>query len=113
MLLRVSSEDPTLDLSIVMTGESGQEGHIPDEERLVRFAEAVIRRDAEAVLAAGADIRTHMGDEQLVDAAATVAHFNGITRVADGTGIQLDRYTGSHSVELRQDLGIDRFDTTA
>ena len=38
------------------------------------------------------------------------AAFNGITRVADATGIPLDATTAEATVTLRANAGIDSFD---
>lgn len=50
-----------------------------------------------------------IGPEATRDAAATIAIFNGLVRVADGTGIQLDAGLFGASVDDRRRLGIDRF----
>lgn len=50
-----------------------------------------------------------LGDEGLIEAAATVSVFNGLVRVADGTGIQLDDGLASVSVKDRSSLGLDRY----
>lgn len=50
-----------------------------------------------------------IGVEAAHDAAATIAIFNGLVRVADGTGIQLDLGVFGASVDDRERLGIDRF----
>jgi hypothetical protein len=50
-----------------------------------------------------------VGAGGVLEAAATVAAFNGLVRVADGTGIQLDAGVLADSADFRSDLGIDRF----
>ncbi len=47
-----------------------------------------------------------MGVAALVDAAATVASYNSVVKVADATGIPLDSETAQETVDLRHDLGI-------
>ena len=43
----------------------------------------------------------------MVDAAAVVANFCMMTRIADSTGTPLDAGTVDVSTEIRSDLGID------
>ncbi len=50
-----------------------------------------------------------MGPGCLVDAAATVAIFNAVVRIADSTGIPLEDAKAEMSEELRDNLGIDGF----
>jgi hypothetical protein len=50
-----------------------------------------------------------VGRDGLVEAAATIAVFNGLVRVADGTGIQLDPGLDAFSLADRARLGIDAF----
>ena len=52
---------------------------------------------------------TAVGATGLVEAAATIAAFNGLVRVADGTGIQLDAGLDGFSHAHRARLGIDEF----
>ena len=47
-----------------------------------------------------------MGDRALVDAAATVASYNSIVKVADATGIPLEPETAGKTADLRAELGI-------
>jgi hypothetical protein len=50
-----------------------------------------------------------IGDEATLEAAAIIAIFNGLVRVADGTGIQLDEGLFAASVDDRELLGLHRF----
>lgn len=57
------------------------------------------------------DARTELvaavGPDGLLEAAATVAAFNGLVRVADGTGIELDDAMIVVSADVRSHLGLD------
>ena len=59
-----------------------------------------IRSDAEAA----------MGRQEVIDALTVAAAFNGITRVADATGIPLDGTTAEATEEMRNVTGIQRFE---
>lgn len=50
-----------------------------------------------------------VGDAGLVDAAATVSAFEGLNRIADATGIQLDDGLDADSADFRDELGIEGF----
>jgi hypothetical protein len=65
-----------------------------DDDRLDR-----VRREVDRVLGSGA----------LVDAAAVICNFNAIDRVADATGIPLDKERVGLTADFRAELGIDAF----
>lgn len=60
-----------------------------------------------ALTTARAGLVAAVGTEGTMEAAATVAIFNGLVRVADGTGIQLDGALTSASSTLRDELGLN------
>jgi hypothetical protein len=67
---------------------------------------------ASAMAAIGATRQTvanEIGDDATCEAAATIAAFNGLVRVADGTGIQLDGGVFATSAQDREQLGINSF----
>lgn len=51
-----------------------------------------------------------MGEQQMVDALTVAAAFNGITKVADATGIPLDDSTAQRTAQMRQTTGINDYD---
>jgi hypothetical protein len=51
-----------------------------------------------------------MGHQQAVDTLVVAAAFNGITRVADATGIPLDENTAATTVDMRAGVGLNAFD---
>ena len=50
------------------------------------------------------------GYQTLVDILTVASGFNGITRVADSTGIPLDKTTAETTFDLRETTGIENFD---
>lgn len=44
----------------------------------------------------------------MAQAAATVSAFSGLVRVADGTGIPIDDGLASASVDIRDDLALEK-----
>ena len=114
MLLGASSEQAGLDVDLAMAVDPNAAGDagIPAGEYLLAFASAANRRDARLV-AARAELEAALGADAVLEAAATVAVFNGLVRVADGTGIQLDPSMLTSTAESRRLLGIDAFDGAA
>jgi len=58
---------------------------------------------------ARADLLAEVGPDGVLEAAGTIAIFNGLIRVADGTGIQLDDGLKAASGDERDRLGINSY----
>lgn len=115
-MLRVSSQttNDSYDLSAILRGASHGDGSgVPHGAELLRFADAVVERDANDIAAARDQVTEVAGQAAMVDAAGVIANFHRMTRIADGTGIALDQRMLEASVDLRSDLGIDRFRRTS
>lgn len=98
-----------MDLQAVV-GTASAAGDLPPHGLLLsRLAEAVLRGDEGDIAAVRSALRTALGDAGLVDALAVVAAFNAIDRVADATGIPLDKATHQATADMRASLGIDAF----
>ena len=108
-LLRASSKakGESFDLSLIV-GKPG-DGNIAHGALLVAFAEAVLGVDDERLADTQSRIRAALGDAALVDAAAIVATFNAIDRVADATGIQIEDARAQATADIRAALGINAF----
>ena len=59
--------------------------------------------------AARGDIVARQGPAAMIDAAAVIAGFDGITRIADATGIPLEPPKAEAVADLRASLGLDQF----
>lgn len=94
--------DHVLDRSFV--GDVG----VPHSSELLSFTNAVQLGQPDLAQSAERLVRA-VGDDGLLEAAATIAVFNGLVRVADGTGIQLDGGVFAVSANDRARLGIDQF----
>ncbi len=73
------------------------------------FAESALATAAEPLGASRARLMEAIGEAGMIDAAAVIAGFNGITRIADATGIPLEVPKAEQTAGLRATLGIDRF----
>ena len=89
---------------------------------LVHFAEAAVEagpgvpggcHDDPALEEARQKLLAALGSEALVEAAATVANFQRMDRIADGTGIALDGALDLMTADMRQELGIDAYAAAA
>lgn len=110
MLLRASGEQAGLavDLGTAVDPEAEGDAGVPHGRELLAFASAA-NRHSELLPQARADLEQVVGAGGVLEAAATVAIFNGLVRVADGTGIQLDPAMLTSTTQDRSDLGIDGF----
>ena len=77
--------------------------------RLIALVDATIARDRAAAATARAGLVAAMGEAAMIDAAGVIGGFEGITRVADATGIPLEPAKAEMSAGWRETLGIDRF----
>ena len=75
---------------------------------LLAFAESVHSYEADLEDRRRA-IQAALGDDALVDAAGIVANFQRMVRIADGTGIPLDKPVAILSADLRDALNLDAF----
>lgn len=97
----------TIDLKAALDRDHVGDVGVPASAALLAFVNAVeLGGDIEATRAA---LAGEVGAEATLEAAATIAIFNGLVRVADGTGIRLDEGVFAASVGERELLGIDRF----
>jgi hypothetical protein len=75
---------------------------------LLDFAEACVARSVELSGRREA-LRKTLGEAALVDAAATIAIFQAVVKVADATGIPLEDAKAEISAEFRAELGLNAF----
>ena len=77
-------------------------------ELLVRYAESAVRQDSD-LESVRSVLEEQVGAGGVVEAAATVAAFEGLNRIADATGIQLDSGLADESADFRTVLGLDAY----
>jgi hypothetical protein len=74
---------------------------------LTAFVEAVLGDDDAVLAAARRAVRDAIGDAGFVDACATIASFNAVVKLADGTGIPLEDWKAERTRDLRASLSLD------
>ena len=110
MLLRASGErdETAYELSAVTNGQ-GDSG-VPHSDTIRALTEATIANRWDELADLRESAAAILGEQETVDVLTVAAAFNGITRVADATGIPLDTNVVPATEELRAAVGIDRFD---
>ena len=109
MLLRASGEAQGERVELAgVTGDAVPEGVRAGAE-LAAFAEAIVRGEAAPIAAAREAVVSALGEAAMVDAAAVAGNFQRMVRVADGTGIPLDKPVALVSADIREALGLDTF----
>ena len=97
----------TIDLHGALDPDHFGDVGVPAGAQLLTFTNAVERGgDVESTRRALVEA---IGDDAAQEAGAIVAIFNGLVRVADGTGIQLDSGVFTASIDEREQLDINRF----
>ena len=76
---------------------------------MTRFVDAVLGADDAELVAARDATRRALGDAAFVDVCATVASFNAVVKIADGTGIPLEDAKAQRTRDIRDALAINRF----
>jgi alkylhydroperoxidase family enzyme len=114
MLLRASGEmaGAGVDMAAV-NGEIRGDGGVAAAAELVAFTEAVMAEDEAAVAKARTALRAVLTPEAFVDTCGVIAAFNVVDRIADSTGIPLDEPMVAMTAEIRNDLDLARFRSSA
>lgn len=92
--------------SEIDAAELGAGAGVPHGELLVRLVDASFGSSDDLAAVRDECIEV-LGIAATIDAAAVIANFHMMTRVADGTGTPLDDGTEQVSVDLRTALGIE------
>ena len=109
-MLRESSTatGTSYDLSAIV-GDGGADGGVSHGIVLVEFVDAVLGGLDAQLPGLRNNVRSAVGDAGFVDACATIASFNAVVKLADGTGIPLEDWKESRTRDIRDALSIDAF----
>ncbi len=97
-----------VDLGAVLDRHHVGDVGVPAGPELLAFANAVEVGDRD-IEDARRRLAQVIGEAGALEAAAIIAAFNGLVRVADGTGIELDEGVFAASAHDREMLGINRY----
>jgi len=109
----IETEGATADLGGVVGEVREDESSIPAAAALIGFVEAALGAPAKEIARARDRLRREIGSEGLVDAAAIIGNFERMVRIADATGIPLDTAVNVATESIRDELGIDRYASSA
>ena len=91
-----------------IAGGDGDAG-LPHGAELVAFTDAVAGVDEAALITARAALIASAGEEFMIDAAAVVANFEMMTRIADGSGARFAEEGAANRAALSEKLRISDF----
>jgi len=104
----VSSPDSDVDLGAITREARGEVAGVSHGALLVAYADAAVARSKD-VTATRKALQEALGEAEVVDAAAVIANFQRMVRIADGTGISIDAPLDLMSADLRHEIGINAF----
>jgi hypothetical protein len=86
---------------------------VPHAPVLIEFGEAMLRGNEKRRALAQEAVYRDLGADALVDAAAIVASFNAVVKLADASGIPLENFKAQATADLRDELGLERLHRSA
>jgi len=104
----VSSQGSHVDLEAITKGAGDEVAGVAFGAELIAYADAVVARSTDVPQTRDA-VHKSMGDAGVVDAAAVIANFQRMVRIADGTGIPIDGPLDVLSADIRHEIGINEF----
>ena len=107
MLLRASSAAVGAEVDPTAVVGNAQECGVAHGEILEAYA--VAAHEGAGIHEAGTAVRDAIGEAGWVEAAMTVAIFNGLVRTADASGIPLDDGVVSATADDREQLGLGEY----
>ncbi|MBU1228201.1 MAG: hypothetical protein KJ698_13445 [Actinobacteria bacterium] len=96
-------------VNLAAVTDPGVDPLIPGGAALAGFVEVVLRQSPTRA-AAAAEVAARLGAPALVNAAAVIANFQMMNRVADGTGMPVGRGSRIRNADVIARLGLERFD---
>ena len=82
---------------------------MPNGELLLAYSDAVIGTDVAALNAARNALAAALGSAAIAGVAAIAANFSKNDRIANGLGIPVDPLVLEGTIDLREQLGINKF----
>lgn len=112
MLLRRSGTEENQDYNLAGVTAAADQIGVDNEALLLSIAEAVVSFDQD-LLVQLAGSHPDINPQFFSDAIAVASGFNGITKIANATGLPLDDSTETDTKEMREQTGIDKYSEAA
>ncbi len=109
MLLRASGDREEKKFNLHSITNSAVLSGVAHGELLRELTEATVLSQWEDLQEIRERASKILGHQTLADILTVASGFNGITRVADSTGIPLDKTTAKTTFDLRKTTGIENF----
>ncbi|MBT7334106.1 MAG: hypothetical protein HN856_07010 [Gammaproteobacteria bacterium] len=110
MLLRASGQNENKQYEVNSVTSDDLDSGVAHGPWLRALTQATIKGEWQELAELRVAAQEAMGHQQMLDVLTVAAAFNGITRVADATGIPLDHNTAQETGNLREQTGISRFE---
>ena len=109
MLLSLSGDKTGNEYNLnAVNTPSGLAG-VEDEHWIRLITELTMTKEWEQLSQTREEAAQIISEQKVVDTLVVASAFNGITRVADATGIPLDVDTEKNTAQMRTDTGIQSF----
>ena len=108
-MLRASGQHDNLNYTLDGVMDGATATGVPGGEVLIALVDAALGRDEATLVQARAAVRASLGLAALIDATAVIGGFDGITRIADATGIPLEPPKAEQTADFFAALGIGQF----
>ncbi len=112
-MLRASSQGEGFDANLQAVVQADLDSGTKNSQLLRQLTECTIEMRWDDLAEYREEAVKQLRAQGAVDALAVASGFNGITRVADATGIPIDHYEDELGRQIRQSTGIDAFDYEA
>ena len=109
MLLSLSGDKTGKEYNLNAVNTSSGFSGVEDEHWLRLITELTMTKEWEQLSQTREEAAQIIGEQKVVDTLVVASAFNGITRVADATGIPLDVDTEKNTAQMRTDTGIQSF----
>jgi len=98
----------TFDLTAIVDSKAIA-GGVEHGDLLNELVDAVLVGSADDAATCRQRVRAAIGDAAYVDACATIASFNAVVIIADGSGIPLEDIKAENTKDIRESLGIEKY----